>query len=119
VTHPQTVDVTNGVLTVEIPAEGQATHLGKSTWYAVMWVDTNSYPWPQGAPMSFTAANGDQLFGAYTGVAIPTETGVEFWGDFEITGGTGRFDGATAVGTYWGVCGTGEGILHFDGMLTK
>jgi hypothetical protein len=70
--------------------------------------------------MSFTAANGDQLFGSYAGYAIPTEKGVEFWGDFQISGGSGRFDGATATGTYWGECGgAGEGILHFDGMLTK
>ena len=119
VTHPNTVGMVDGVLMLEIPAEGKATHLGKSTWYAEMWVDTNSYPWPQGADMTFTAANGDQLFGSYNGYAIPTEEGVEFWGDFQIGGGSGRFEGATAAGTYWGACGDSEGILHFDGMLTQ
>ena len=120
VTHPRTVGVEDGVLTIEIPAEGQATHLGESTWYAVMWVDTRFYPWPQGTDeMTFTAANGDQLFGSYIGYAIPTETGVEFWGDIQISGGSGRFEGVTGAGTYEGSCGESEGILHFDGTLTK
>jgi hypothetical protein len=119
VTHPNQTGMVDGILMLDIPAEGQATHLGESTWYAEMWVDTNVFPWTQGADMTFTAANGDQLFGSYTGFAIPTETGVEFWGDFQISGGSGRFEGAEAAGTYWGACGASEGILHFDGMLTK
>jgi hypothetical protein len=69
--------------------------------------------------MTFTAANGDQLFGSYTGYAVPTETGVDFWGDFQISDGSGRFEDVTGAGTYEGSCGDSEGILHFDGMLTK
>jgi hypothetical protein len=120
VTHPRTVGMEGNVLTIEIPAEGQATHLGESTWYAEMWVDTNPYPWTQGTDdMTFTAANGDQLFGSYIGQAVPTETGVEFWGEIQISGGSGRFEGVTGAGTYWGECGASEGILHFEGTLTK
>jgi hypothetical protein len=103
----------------EIPADGEATHLGKSTWYADMWVDPRSEPWTQGGVMTFTAADGDQLFGTYDGFAEPGGPGIKFWGVFEISGGTGRFEGAKATGDYWGECGTGEGILHFDGTLTK
>jgi hypothetical protein len=120
VTHPETVDVTGGVLTIEIPAEGLGTHLGHSTWYATMWVDTNPFPWPQGAEdMVFTAANGDQLLGSYWGYAIPTSEGVEFWGTFVISSGTGRFEGTTGAGAYEGTCGDTAGILYFDGTLTK
>jgi hypothetical protein len=120
VTHPETVDVTGSVLTIEIPAEGLGTHLGNSTWFATMWVDTKFIPFTQGAEdMVFTAANGDQLFGSYAGYALPTATGVKFWGTFQISGGTGRFEGTTGAGTYEGICGDTEGILYFDGMLNK
>lgn len=43
-THPEVVSVENGILTLSIPGEGKATHLGKSTWYADSWVDTNQFP---------------------------------------------------------------------------
>jgi hypothetical protein len=124
VTYPRAVGPpVDGVLTLNIPGEGKATHLGKSTWYATMWVDTKPYPWTQGSDdMVFTAANGDQLFGSYVGYAEPptAEGIIKFWGDFQITHGTGRFEGATATGKYWGQCGSDEGgILYFDGTLTK
>jgi hypothetical protein len=120
VTHPEQVGFEDGVLLIEIPAEGLGTHLGLSTWFATMWVDTNFYPFTQGADdMVFTAANGDQLFGSYAGYALPTATGVKFWGTFQISGGTGRFEGTTGAGTYEGICGDTEGILYFDGMLNK
>ena len=32
------------MLIVDIPAEGQATHLGKSTWHATMWVLLTTEP---------------------------------------------------------------------------
>ena len=119
-TYPTQVSEQGDVpMIFEIPAEGKATHLGKSTWYADMWVDPRPYPWTQGGVMTFTAANGDQLFGTYDGFAKPGGPGIEFWGVFEISEGTGRFEGATATGDYRGECGVGEGILHFDGMLTK
>jgi hypothetical protein len=121
VTHPVTVGMEDGVLTIQIPAEGQVTHLGRSEWYAEMWVDTNQNPWTQGSDeMTFTAANGDQLVGTYDGYARPTgPDSVEFWGVYEITHGTGRFEGTTGEGEYRGECAGGEGILYFDGMLSK
>ena len=120
VTHPEQVGYEDGVLLLEIPAEGLGTHLGLSTWFATMWVNTKVWPWTQGADdMSFTAANGDQLFGSYAGSALPTATGVKFWGTFQISGGPGHFEGTTGAGTYEGTCGDTEGILYFDGTLTK
>jgi hypothetical protein len=121
VTNPQTVGMSNGVLQIAIPAEGKATYLGRSTWYALMWVDTTQDPWTQGSDeMTFVAANGDKLVGTYAGFAEPTGLdSVKFWGTFEISGGSGRFEGATGSGDYWGECGTGTGILHFDGLLTR
>jgi hypothetical protein len=85
-----------------------------------MWVElTAEPPNPQWSDnMTFTAANGDKLFGTYVGwgTGIPDP---KFWGTFEISGGTGRFEGVTGSGAYWGEV-TGEtGMLYFDGTLTK
>lgn len=119
-THPEVVSFINGVLTLSIPAEGKATHLGKSEWYADSWVNTNQYPFLQTGAMTFTAANGDQLFGTFSGDGFPGENGlVDFEGDYVITGGTGRFQGNTGSGTYYGSATGNLGELHFEGVLNK
>jgi hypothetical protein len=120
-TYPEIVDITDGILTIEVSGEGQATHLGQCTWYSEFQVDTTQNPNLQTGTMEFTAANGDQLFGTFAGEATPPTPGVptEFWGAFEITGGTGRFEGVTGAGDYWGKAEGDEGKLYFDGMLTK
>jgi len=110
----------NGVITLAIPGEGKATHLGESAWYANSWVDMKPYPWIQTGEMEFTAANGDQLFGTFAGEGVPTgATSVRFEGKFTITGGTGRFEGVTGTGTYHGTADGNEGMLYFDGELFK
>jgi hypothetical protein len=105
-------------LFLQIPGEGYATHLGETTWYTGdMWA---CFDGTQGGTMEFTAANGDQLFGAFEGTwtGIPPNP-VTFLGTFWLTGGTGRFEGVTGNGTYSGTSEGGEGMLYFDGMLTK
>jgi hypothetical protein len=116
-THPQIVGQADNCLVVEIPGEGQMMHLGDATWYADMWA---CFDGSQTGVMEFTAANGDQLFGFFEGTwAGMPPAPVTFQGTFWITGGTGRFEGATATGTYVGSAEGTEGILTFDGMLTK
>ena len=68
--------------------------------------------------MSFTAANGDKLFGTYEGHGTPIPD-PEFWRTFEITGGTSRFEGVTGSGDYWGQVSGETGMLYFVGTLTK
>ena len=103
--------------------DGNATHLGLSHFSGI----GNTYPFPlpltQNGDMVFTAADGDQLFGYYIGGGTFTSpTSVEFGGDFWITGGTGRFEGVTGDGVYWGTASTATptwGKLYFDGLLYK
>lgn len=105
-------------LLLQIPGEGYATHLGETTWYTGdMWA---CFDGTQGGTMEFSAANGDQLFGAFQGTwtGLPPAP-VIFVGNFRITSGTGRFEGVTGTGTYSGTSEGGEGILYFDGILTK
>ena len=119
-TYPQPVGPPeNGILTLKIPGDGEGDPLGKSTWDAEMKINVTQVPNPQTGTMVFTAANGDQLFGTYEGLGTPADGPVSFQGTFQITGGTGSFEGATGAGTYWGTAEGGEGTLYFDGMLTK
>ena len=120
-TYPQPVGPPeNGILTLKIPGDGEGDPLGKSTWDAEMKINlTQGPPNPQTGTMVFTAANGDQLFGTYEGLGTPDGPAVSFQGTFQITGGTGSFEGVTGAGTYRGTAEGDEGILYFDGMLTK
>ena len=120
-TYPQPVGPPeNGILTLKIPGDGEGDPLGKSTWDAEMKVNVaQGPPNPQTGTMVFTAANGDQLFGTYEGLGTPDGPAVSFQGTFQITGGTGRFEGVTGAGTYWGTAEGSEGTLYFDGMLAK
>ncbi len=116
-----TIGVENGIVTLNIDGVGKATHMGKSTMHSISMVNTNQFPWLQtGTQDEYTAANGDKLFGSHTGIAIPNEQGiVSFSGAWEITGGTGHFEGVTGSGTYEGTAslalGTGE--ITYDGTL--
>ena len=81
-------------LSVLVEATGKATHLGKFTLEiphlvnAARGTATGSY--------EFTAADGDTLTADFTGKATPIGGGVLYIVEIAtITGGTGRFAGAT------------------------
>jgi len=109
-----------------INGTGNATHLGKSTLYVKDYVIFDS-------PLNeirdgiivFTAANGDELNAECWGWAQnPTPETVKFWGEFNITGGTGRFEDAIGSGAWDGEGisnpdGTGQGSIAFAGTLIK
>ncbi len=117
VTYPE-VNVIPGYLVLRIPAECGGTHLGESDWYADSVVDITTFPALQTGDMVFTAANGSQLFGSFNGYAVPNDIGgFDYWGDYEITEGTGRFSGATGSGTYYGGADGTTGVLTFEGTL--
>ncbi|MCO6486946.1 MAG: hypothetical protein J5I98_00945 [Phaeodactylibacter sp.] len=125
-TYPQVVGFNAGVITLSIPATGKGAHLGKSSWYADSWVDTNQFPFQQTGNMTFTAADGSRLYGTFSGIGIPGAGGsVSFEGSYTITHGDGRFAGATGSGTYSGWAeleglapGTvGVGQVAFVGVL--
>ena len=102
-----------------IHGTGDATHLGEST------MDSLSIACPatmtQTGSLEFTAANGDQLFGSFSGQLAFSFPMVTFWGSYGMTGGTGRFEGNTGAGTYTGTSNllTNTGIITFNGELLK
>lgn len=115
----------NGTLTFEIPSEGKATHLGKSSWYSISEVlntEIEAPPWVQTGSSIFTAANGDQLIGHFEGMTGPTDD-YPFVGSgtYYITEGTGRFEGATGQGEYSYFVRPEDftGQLTFTGILNR
>lgn len=96
---------------------GRATHLGRMTAQSIEEV-VNLETGEGAASYWFTAANGDQLFVRFVFVASPITPGVfSIQGEWQFTGGTGRFVGASGAGAYSGQLNfTGEatGVGHFE-----
>jgi len=113
--------LTPPLLQVDVEAIGKATHLGKFTLDIPHVVD----PATRTAVGSyeFTAANGDKVYAEFTGIATPTATpGVLYIEETAtITGGTGRFAGATGSFTgerlYDTIAGTTIG--SFEGTISR
>jgi hypothetical protein len=102
-----------------INGTGNATHLGEST------MDSNSTACfatlTQTGTLEFTAANGDKLYGSFSGKLAFSGPIVTFWGNYVMTDGTGRFDENTGAGTYSGTASlvTNKGTITFNGELNK
>ena len=82
------------IVSVQVTATGNATQLGLFTYTELDTVDTSTRIGT--GTFVFTAANGDTVFGTGTGQATFTPPNVlTIEGNEIITGGTGRFAGAT------------------------
>jgi hypothetical protein len=94
--------------------EGNASHMGSIALvrsHTVVITPDGVVNVTQGSWMA-TAADGDRIWGAYGGTlsGAPPVLSIQSW--FTITGGDGRFDGASGSGTQSGtfdvVTGTGQ-----------
>jgi len=110
-------------LLVQGTGGGNATHLGRFTMTYSAVADLAT-PTATGT-FTFTAANGDQLFTTFVGVADTIEPGViSFTETLTIVGGTGRFIGAAGILTVRRIAnvnfatGTSTSTGSFDGHLT-
>jgi hypothetical protein len=94
-------------LFVDLSGTGQATHLGRFTLTFQAQVDPQTLIGV--GTMRFVAANGDTILATFIGQATPTSdpTVLSLVESATITGGTGRFAGAT--GSF-----TQERTLHLD-----
>ena len=137
-----TVDINENVAFLFVPpcfaigtltGSGNATHLGKIKGTALDCINPTTTPTSFTSPMSyaysstkvvFTAANGDMLYLAYAGTLTAQASGPHvIAGHFVITGGTGRFQGASGGGTMSGTedlsnLSSGTGKASFDGTIT-
>jgi hypothetical protein len=81
-------------VSVTVEAAGEATQLGRFTYTA--WIRVNPATGVGVGTFLFTAANGDTVFGTIAGQSAFTPPNVISIAETAtITGGTGRFDGAT------------------------
>jgi len=121
--HP---DCGPGRLKVDVEGTGQASHLGRYTIRRQHCFNLATFTIEDGRFVQ-TAANGDELWGTYTG---STEAVLEFAPDgsplvivlaspTQVTGGTGRFAHATGAGTTRGIFNvvTKVGTFTFDGEI--
>lgn len=96
---------------------GHGTHLGAMTAHSIAEV-VNLATGEGAASYRFMAANGDEVFVNFIFWAIPTSpTAFSIHGVWEVTDGTGRFDGATGAGTYAGqveFTGPASAAGHFN-----
>jgi hypothetical protein len=94
-----TVTVTPGsppIASANVNATGVATHLGQFTLaipHTVIFTPT--FPRHSSGFYNFVAANGDTLSASFTGLVNPIPGGFATVESANITGGTGRFAGAT------------------------
>jgi hypothetical protein len=116
----ETIHPAPPVLLVNATAEGTGTHLGRftATYQVTVTIATGSAT----GSFIFIAANADRLFATFTGQATPTaEPGVvTITETATITGGTGRFAGATGSFSIERVLNqpTGASSGSFDGTIS-
>ena len=80
----------------QLDATGQASLLGAFTYSFPHSVDRSVFPATGVGVATFTAANGDQVFATISGHATPIGNGILAGVEIgTITGGTGRFAGAS------------------------
>ena len=103
------------LLHVTVNSRGQATYMGKTTAFTddqlVNLVDGSGT-----ATYTLTSARGDTLVLALVvpvGGTINVDGGVIFSGSYTVTGGTGRFNGATGSGVFGG---SGLFLSETDGI---
>ncbi|CAN5887082.1 hypothetical protein BH24GEM1_BH24GEM1_20590 [soil metagenome] len=96
-----------GTLRVALEGAGTATHIGRYTITNSHCLDLTTGAFTGGVFVK-TAANGDQLFGTYSGIGsiiVPPEPVGRFaiQGTLEFTGGTGRFAGTSGTESMQGI----------------
>lgn len=106
---------------------GQAAHLGEVAESAGVVIDLNPADAQNGcAPetrtTTLTASNGDTITMSFTGWTCPATSDAH--DDYVITGGTGRFEGASGSGHEYNVhtfTGPGVGVatVTYDGTISS
>jgi hypothetical protein len=94
VVTPATVACPAGYTPLSLTGTGRASHLGRYTWASTECFNFTTLVTVDGR-FTLTAANGDALTGTYSGGATVVGGIATFEDQAVITGGTGRFAGAS------------------------
>ena len=108
----------NPIVVRHLEGEGIASHLGRFTTVGVLTLNLATASGT--GTVTYTAANGDMLTGTATGQAVVGGGFATVTETVTITGGTGRFDGATGTFTVVRriVQATGVSSGTIDGTIT-
>jgi hypothetical protein len=111
-----------GGIALEVTGTGRSTHLGEySARYRECFDPATGAV--TGGTFTLTVANGDTLYGTYGGQAFPTgdANAVAYDDPGVITGGTGRFAGASGIANTSGVANlaTGEYSGAISGSVSR
>ena len=105
-------------LTINIAGTGHATHMGRIEIDGPSQI--NFATGAQTGTSTLTAADGSTIVMLFVGAFIPTgPADATFQGTWTVTGGTGRFQGASGGGTYGGSAAGDVGVLNIDGTLSS
>jgi hypothetical protein len=94
VVTPATVACPAGFTPLSLTGMGRASHLGRYTWASTECFNFTTLVTVDGR-FTLTAANGDALTGTYSGGATVVGGIATFEDQAVVTGGTGRFAGAS------------------------
>ena len=119
------VDATNPILWIVTDGSGTGTHMGNFTSHCEFCCNTFTGRYGNASGV-FIAANGDKLFWDNWGQVVMPEPGdpdhyINKWNDpWKITGGTGRFKGATGSGMTHSYNTTLDDVSHhsWTGTIT-
>jgi hypothetical protein len=104
-----------GGIALHVNGTGHATFLGSYSGDYRECFDPATGAVTSGT-FTLTTANGDQLYGTYVGQAVPVGATVAYDDPGTITGGTGRFAGASGVANTSGVANLSTG--EYNGTLS-
>lgn len=102
-----------------VEGTGKVTHMGKTTLRIpdeLLYPDAEWFNWTATADVILTAANGHELWFSYASAFIYVLP-VDVVGEGPITGGTGRFEGASGWLTYKGLWPDETGKVTFTGEI--
>jgi hypothetical protein len=110
-------------LRVFVTGQGNASHMGRTSAVTTDQL-INLADGTGTATYTLTAANGDTVVVAISAQVTNIPGGVMFQGDYTVTGGTGRFDGATGSGFIAGSAfntgpNTGVGSFTLAGTISS
>jgi hypothetical protein len=118
-TFEQQVVASYPIWCYDLEGDGNASHMGNVTasWSHCFNFDVGQYE----GTGTIVAANGDEVnFNYYMAVvAVDAPSTYYFEGEYEITGGTGRFEGASGEGSAAAVndASVGAGTSSLDGTI--
>lgn len=104
-----------GGLALEVTGTGHATFIGSYTGHYRECFDPATGA-VTGGSFTLTAENGDTLYGTYAGQAVPSGANVSYDDPGVITGGTGRFAGASGIANTAGVANLATG--EYQGTIS-